>query len=228
MPDQYVDLIVTDPPYDVDYKNKSTELARLGRAREKQIERDKGYVEWDINYGLFAYQLFRVLKQDAHCYIFCGDKQIVQWTIAMENVGFKFRNYLVWVKNNTTFDLSRGYKYCYSSEICLFFAKGNKKLNKLGLSNVMKHNIVTGMKHPTIKPVDLIRNLITNSSDEGDVVLDPFMGSGTTAVACKQINRKYIGFELNSLYVDVANDRLGQDILVNYIPKDREGGQDGL
>lgn len=63
-------------------------------------------------------------------------------------------------------------------------------------------------KHPTIKPLDIIKNLIINSSQEGDTVLDCFMGSGTTGVACKELNRNFIGMEINEEYYQIAKDRI--------------------
>ena len=67
--------------------------------------------------------------------------------------------------------------------------------------------------HPTPKPKELIKSYVKNGSDEGDVVLDAFMGSGTTAVACKETNRRFIGFELNPEYIKIAERRLSQEQL---------------
>ena len=214
LPDESVDLLLTDPPYDVDYGKKSLELERLGKARIKQVKRDKTYKEFSrLDYNQLAREWFRILKPDTHAYVFCGDKQIKLWDDALTKAGFKFRNYMVWVKNSQTFDMTFGLKYCYKTEICMFFNKGVKKLNRLGLNNVLKYDTLNELKHPTQKPVGMFKDLILNSSNPGDLVLDCFMGSGTTALASRACNRNYIGFEISDEYVKISYDRLKQQVL---------------
>jgi len=77
------------------------------------------------------------------------------------------------------------------------------------LTEVNKNNF----NHPTVKPLEIIRNLIINATNEGDIVLDPFLGSGTTALASKQLKRKYIGFEIKKEYFEIAEHRLCQTTL---------------
>lgn len=99
-------------------------------------------------------------------------------------------------------------------EYCLYFRKGGycnppsyenaKTVYELPLNQADKDLY----EHPTIKPLEIIKNIITNSSNQNDIVLDCFMGSGTTAVACKELGRKYIGFEINPKYYQIAIDRL--------------------
>lgn len=205
--DGSVDLIVTDPPYDVDYGNKNKELNNNGD-RDSLVSRDEVFIDKFDRYSELSKELFRVLKPDAHLYIFCADKQIVKWIPALEEAGFKFRNYLLWVKNKQGLDMTRGLRYAYKSEVILFFCKGVKKLNTLGLNNLFKVNVLSDLKHPTQKPVKLVKALIKNSSVEGDLVLDCFMGSGSTGVACSEINRRFIGFELAESYFNIALDRI--------------------
>jgi len=86
--------------------------------------------------------------------------------------------------------------------------KGEFKLKKERCSNVWNYRRVKPELHPTQKPVNLIKKIIRSATEENDTVLDPFIGSGTTAVACKQLNRNFIGIEINPDYVEIANRRL--------------------
>lgn len=214
IPDSSVDLILTDPPYSVNFDEKSKNMVELfGTNRKKQIKRDETYIELKINYKFFASEFFRILKDKTHCYIFCADKQVVEWIKSMTNVGFTYPNICVWIKNRQTFDLSCGYNYNYQTELCLYFRKGARKLNKLGLSNVFKFNTSKSLLHPAQKPLGIISFLINNSSNVDDIILDPFMGSGTTAFSCKTLKRNFIGFEISQEYVNICNKRLSQEVL---------------
>jgi site-specific DNA-methyltransferase (adenine-specific) len=96
-----------------------------------------------------------------------------------------------------------------SCEFILFLRKGKaKRINNLGSKTILKVDNVRGKLHPTQKPVELMKILIENSSNEGDVVLDPFMGSGSTGVACLNTNRNFIGIELDKNYFEIAKERL--------------------
>lgn len=107
-----------------------------------------------------------------------------------------------------------GNKYLTDTEYCLFFReKGVKIFGEYHTKRtfyVSKKNAEDKKlyKHPTIKPLDIIKNLIINSSKEGDTVLDCFMGSGTTGVACRELNRNFIGMEINEEYYNIAKDRI--------------------
>ena len=213
MPPSCVDLIITDPPYDVDYGNKSKVLSESGNDRKKQILRDKNFVDKFDDYETVSRLLFKVLKDDSHLYLFCAEKQIGLWIDNLTKAGFKFNNIMVWVKNRQTLDMTFGLKYSYKTEILLFFRKGVRKLNKLGLSNVLDFKTGNDLKHGCEKPVDLLRFLISNSSYEDDVVFDPFAGGGSTMVAAKQLNRHFFGFEISDYYHNVIIDRLKQKTL---------------
>jgi len=203
-----IDLIVTDPPYEVNYGERSKELSALDNKREKQIARDKGYHTMKIEYPYFCKEFYRVLKENAHIYIWSGEKQIEHWCREMREAGFKFSGILFWLKERQTLDISFGYNYNSKIEECLFFRKGKKKLNMLGLSNVFTERMRDEYFHPTQKPLNITKKFIRNSSVENDLVLDPFLGSGTTAIACKQLNRKCIGFEISDYFYDISIERL--------------------
>lgn len=164
-----------------------------------------------IDYKLFD-ELARVMK-NIYIYIWCSKEQIndiMNYWLSKPKVNF---NLLVWCKTNSI-PATNG---CWlpNLEYCLVFKQeGTPKYNDgyefkskwyMSCANVKDK---AKFEHPTIKPLEFVKNHILHSTKENDVVLDCFMGSGTTAVACKETGRHYIGFEISKEYVDIANDRL--------------------
>ena len=87
-----------------------------------------------------------------------------------------------------------------------------KNINNMGTSNILRvPNIMRNKNHPTEKPVELMKILIKNSTKKSEIVLDPFMGSGSTGVAAKQLNRKFIGFEIDETYYKLAKERIERE-----------------
>lgn len=169
------------------------------------------------NRKLFAHQklkisdwmpeIYRILKQSSHCYIFTNVLNLKEMLIESERVGFKLHNLLIWEKNNCT----PSQFYMKNCEYVLFLRKGKAKwINDIGGSKtVHQYNNIIGHKlHPTEKPIDLLKLYISNSSNEGDIVLDSFAGSGSTLVASKELNRQYIGYEIDEEYYKVCQGRL--------------------
>jgi DNA modification methylase len=204
LPDGCVDLIMMDPPYDIET------LGGKGLGPMNYFKELKGgtFTEGITNDVLD--ELVRVMRK-INIYIWCNERQIPQYLDYFLSKGCNF-NILTWNKSNPLPLCGNG--YLPDTEYCLFFRepgvriRGNySTLSKyhLSLTNVEDKN---KYNHPTIKPLPLIRRLISNSSDEGDLVLDPFMGSGTTAVACVQSGRDYIGWELDEGYHKTAERRV--------------------
>lgn len=120
---------------------------------------------------------------------------------------FRIKNLLVWVKNNHgTGDLKGD--FAPKHELIWFVVKGRPLLTGKRIPNVLNFAKTGNKLHPTEKPVDLMEELIKSFSKENDVILDPFMGSGSTLVACNNLNRKYIGVELSEEYFDITKKRL--------------------
>lgn len=122
--------------------------------------------------------------------------------------GFKLHNILVWEKNNCT----PSQFYMKNCEYVLFLRKGRAKwINDIGGSKtVHKFNNIIGKKtHPCEKPIELLKFYINNSADEDTVVFDPFMGTGSCGIACKELGVDFIGCELDKEYFDIAKERLG-------------------
>ena len=199
--DKSIDLILTDPPYGMEFRSN------YRNKKYDKIENDNN-LDWLEE---FITEIKRTSKEDAHIYVFCSFHKVDIFKQELEKQ-FKVKNILIWEKNNTGMgDLYGDYAPKY--EMIIFCSNGNKKLNGNRIANIIKADKTGNTLHPTEKPLELIKLLITKSSNEDDIILDPFLGSGTTAVACKQLNRNYIGIELSEEYCEIARKRLEQDVL---------------
>lgn len=234
-----IDLIVTDPPYFIENLKENLKSQSL----RKSLKNNIFHAEWDSSFqDLDTFKIFiknildefyRVLKPKAQVYMFMSYHHIHWIRTMIEEMNFKFYKYLIWYKPDTMGVFPNQYGCNY--EMILWFRKDDKNDGKVKLNigcgqrDVFTHNstLKTYRKecgfHPTPKPLNLIRRLIKNGSDEGDLILDAFMGSGTTAVGCKQLNRNFIGFEINKEYIDICNKRLNQNNLLN-LDKYLKGG----
>lgn len=204
LPDGIIDCVITDPPYGMDYQSSW----RTATEQFDKIELDCD-IEW---FGQFAKEMFRLLKDNTHAYIFCNDYAISHFRQELEKVGFTIKRTLVWVKNNHTSGDLEG-DYGNKTEFLLFCHKGRKELNGSRDTNVLTFPRVSTLLHPTQKPVQIIQYLLEKSSKEGDLILDPFMGSWTTARACKDLGRNFIGFEVSEKYCKIGEERLRQELL---------------
>ena len=204
LPDKCVDLIVTDPPYGVNYEG-GVFSPREGLSGDGTADL----------YEPALKELRRVAKDDAAFYIFYadGDSAVLS---AVLSAGLEIRNNLIWNKNQAQFGaLSAQYKNKH--EPFLYCHKKGKSPRWFGPTNEVTvwdiPRSVSNDFHPTQKPVGLIGRAIKNSSKEGDVVFDPFMGGGSTALAAKQLNRRFFGCEINKKYCEMAEGRLRQEYL---------------
>lgn len=202
--DESIDLVVTDPPYRVISggrpKIKGQPSGILKKNDGKIFEHN------DINPEEWISEVYRVLKQGTQCYIMVNSLNMENYLRICREAGFGLHNILAWFKNNCT--PSRW--YMKNAEYILFLRKGKAKtINNVGSKTVHEFDNIIGNKlHPTEKPVELMELYITNSSNIGDVVLDPFMGVGSTGLAALKNDRKFIGFEIDKKYYDIAEKRL--------------------
>ena len=201
--DNSIDLVVTDPPYEVitggrngGVKGKPSGILTENKQLMKSIPKA----------DLWLSECFRVMKDGTHIYIMTNTLNLTNYLNIINDVGFKLHNLLVWNKNNTT----PNRWYMKNCEYVIFARKGfAKSINNPSSQTVHKFdNIIGNKQHPTEKPVDLMKLYVENSSQVGDTVLDPFMGSGSTGVACKELNRNFIGIELDKQYFDIATKRI--------------------
>lgn len=189
--DGSVDLFVTDPPYESLEKHRAVgTTTRLKQSKGSSNEWFSIFPNTRFE-TLFA-EIYRVLKQDSHFYLFCDQETMFHIKPIAEQIGFKFWKPIVWDK----VAIGMGYHYRARYEFILFFEKGKRKLNNLGIPDVLQEKRVY-RGYPTEKPVALIETLIEQSSQVGDVIADPFFGSGATLVAAKNLDRKALGSDIS-------------------------------
>lgn len=203
IPDDSIDLIVTDPPYLMNYKTN--------RRKDKNHKFCKT-IEGDNDPDLinnYIRECFRVLKPDSAMYMFCNTNQVDVFKTELEDEGFTVKNMIVWVKNNhTAGDLVA--QYGKKFEIIFYVNKGRCPIRGKRITDVWEFSRVSGkfQVHQNQKPVDLIKQCIEKSSDPGAIVFDGFIGSGTTAIAALEMNRHYLGYELDPEYYEIAQARI--------------------
>ena len=214
--DKSVDMILTDPPYRVTARGNAGNSG--GMLKKKLSMQGKIFNHNDIKPIEYIPEFYRVLKDGSHCYIMTNHINLQEILNTATEFGFKFVKSLIWNKGNKIM----GQYYMSQFEYILFFRKGKgKKINKCGTADILnvpnkKTKGVDGNNiHDTEKPIDLMKILIENSSKENEIVLDPFVGIGTTALACKELNRNFIGFELDENYYSIAYNRLNGYIYEN-------------
>ena len=202
--DRSIDLIITDVPYKVISGGKPKHKGQPSGILSKND--GKIFNNNNIKPCEYMGELYRVLKEDTHCYIFINFINLKEMMEEAEKVGFKLHTLLVWKKNNKT--PSRW--YMKNQEYILFMRKGKAKpVKDSGIGHILEFNNIIGNKtHPCEKPVKLLEMLIKNSSEEGQVVFDPFMGTASLGIACLNTNRKFIGSEIDSEYFDIAYNKI--------------------
>ena len=206
IPDASVDLCVSDIPYKLTGGGKGD---GVNSKRPKGILVDNSQLMKVPKFEDWLPELHRVMKNGTHIYLMCNFKNLNDLMNKSLAVGFKHINLLVWEKNNCT----PSQFYMKNCEYTLLLRKGSSKyINDIGGSKTVHkfENIIGNKVHPTEKPKDLMEFYVKNSSIEGDVVLDMFMGSGSTGVACVNTNRNFIGIELDENYFNIAESRINQ------------------
>lgn len=207
--DNSIDLIISDPPYKTTSRGNS---GNSGGMLQKDINmKGKVFNHNDIIIKDYASEIYRILKDGSHCYIMTNNKNLQDMLNTLTSVGFSFIKCLIWDKGNKIM----GQFYMSQFEYIIFLRKGRGvKINNCGTSDLLsipnkKTKDENGKNiHDTEKPVELMKILIENSSQVGGTVLDPFMGVGSTGVACKELNRNFIGVELDKQYFDIADNRI--------------------
>jgi DNA modification methylase len=196
------DLVVTDPPYNVEYVGKTKQSLTI--QNDKQSDGDFYQFLYDFYTALGAYT-----KAGGAWYVWHADSEGANFRFAMKNAGIEVKQCLIWVKN--TLVMGRQ-DYHWKHEPCLY---GWKEGAAHGWYSDRKQTTVLefdrptrNAEHPTMKPIALISYQISNSSKQGDIVADAFLGSGSTMVAAHQLNRKCYGMELDPKYCQVILDRM--------------------
>jgi len=211
MDDGSVDLVVTDPPYNLGKK--------YGDFNDSKTE--KKYLKWIKKRCL---EIYRVMGYPGFLYMSHSDKGIFLLKPMLEKIGFNFIQLLYWVAKNGYGQYNKT-RWSYRVEPILFMVKSldYELISGEGCEWYTSYleiprpqsNFKEGRYHPTEKPIKLYRYIISRTP--GNIVLDPFVGSGSSAIATKQSNRNFIGFEINPDYVEIANKRLQQENLNSFI-----------
>lgn len=209
LPDDSVDLIVTDPPYLTTSRGNA---GNSGGMLQKEInKKGKVFLYNNIDCLEYAPEFYRILKDGSHCYIMTNHVNLIHMLNVFTDCGFHFIKSLIWNKGNKIM----GQYYMSQFEYILFFRKGKgKRINNCGTSDILsvpnkKTKDINGKNlHDTEKPIDLMKILIENSSLENQLVLDPFMGIGSSGVASIKLNRNFIGIEIDETYFNTAKERI--------------------
>ena len=207
--DNSIDLVITDPPYKLNKTTgspTSTSMQNKWKGNLKAGDKTASIIN-EIKFSEWLPDLYRILKTDAHCYIWTNDKNLCDLQNECEKVGFKLHNILICKKNNCT----PNRWYMKNCEFILFLHKGKSfPIKDLGCPHFFEYENIVGKNklHPTQKPENITEKLLLNSSNENDIVFDPFMGSGTTAKMAQLNNRKWIGCEISKEYCDIIKNRL--------------------
>jgi len=201
-PAESVDLLITDPAYESLEKHRAIgTTTRLKHSKSSSNDWFKVFP--NSRFGELFDEVFRVLRRNTHFYLFCDAETMFVAKPEAERAGFKFWKPLVWDKKT----IGMGYHYRARYEFILFFEKGKRRLNDLGIADViLVPRIHRG--YPAEKPAAVSEILINQSSKPGDIVADPFIGSGSVGVAALRLNRRFIGTDVNPYAVSLSAEKL--------------------
>lgn len=240
LPDQSIDLIATDPPYN------------LGKDYGNNIDR-KEWTDYELFTDNWINEAVRVLRPTGSMYIFMGVRFISRLFTMLETKGLLFNGWITW---HYTQGMGRKLGFSPRHEDILYFTKSEKftfNLDEIRIPQkyFRKRNNMAGANpgdvwqfshvhysnperqpHPTQKPLALMERIIRASSNVGETILDPFVGSGTTCVAANALKRKWIGVDTNPEYIKLAQNRINSvyavdsfDPRANRVPRDLQGGE---
>jgi DNA modification methylase len=202
MRDELADMVITDPPYNVSYE---------GCTKEKLTMQNDSMPNKDFYQFLFSFytSLITSVKKGGAIYVWHASSEIINFAKAMVDAGWLLKQQLIWLKNSIVMGRQ---DYQWKHEPCLYGWKSgdsHKWYSDRKQSTVIEFNKPSkNIEHPTMKPIGLFSYLIENSSKIGDIVIDPFIGSGTTMVASHQLKRKCYGMELDEKYCEVIVNRM--------------------
>ena len=210
IPDGSVDMVLTDPPYILSTSKGGGMMGKDGRTFMQDMDTA---LKTGIDIGSYLKSLIRLFKnKEAFCGVFfCSNKQLVDYLQFAEECTYKY-GVGVWHKSNPA--PLCNFKYLNDVEYWIYIKGKNSKIGGTYASKSMVHYSQRNTKeskefnHPTVKPQNILEKFLINHTSEGGVVLDTFMGSGSTGVACKNLNRKFLGIEMDYTYFNIAKERI--------------------
>ncbi|MBU3842649.1 MAG: site-specific DNA-methyltransferase [Candidatus Fusobacterium pullicola] len=214
-----IDLILTDPPYNI-AKYSTGDIFLPNRS-----PLNNSIATWDlveINPVDFLVEFKRILKPTGNIFIFTSYNLLGKWHDVFDKEFDTFQ-YFIWHKTNPTPKIYKnGFLNSCELIICLWnkghtwnFTKQNEMHNFFESPICMRPERLQNPKHPTQKPIKLLQHLIKIGSNEGDLVYDPFMGVGSTAIACLKLNRNFIGCEIDKSYFEATKNRINKEMTKN-------------
>ena len=203
LPDKCIDLVLTDPPYGA-VNRKSNGLRNL----------DKGVADIvDFDFDEWLNQIVRVCKGSV--YVWCGQEQISDIFKKLNNNDFSTR-LIIWEKTNPS-PMNGQCIWLSGIEPCVYGKRSGAPFNSFCKNTVLRYPTEKETIHATQKPLELFSKLIKVSSNENDLVLDCFSGSGTTAIACNKLNRRFICIEKDQKYWEASCKRLEDELAEPYL-----------
>jgi site-specific DNA-methyltransferase (adenine-specific) len=202
LPTASIDLVITDPPYESLEKHRAVgTTTRLKHS--KASSNDWFSIFPNARFSDLFQEIYRVLRKNRHFYLFCDPETAFIAKPLAESAGFKFWKPLIWDKKR----IGMGYHYRARYEFILFFEKGKRRLHDLGVADVLEFpRVVNG--YPTEKPVGVNSVLVRQSCEKGEVVADPFLGSGSAGVAALRAGASFVGCDVSRDAVEVSRQRL--------------------
>lgn len=206
----FVNHIITDPPYNISQKNNFSTL------KNPRIGIDFG--QWDKNFNLYSWidDYSKIIEKNGSFIIFCSYRFLSHIIDRLEINNFIVKDIIKWIKTNPM-PRNRDRRYVQDTEFAIWAVKKgakwifNRPKEKSYLKSEFHTSIVSGLEktdHPTQKSLELMRQIIKIHTNENDIVMDPFMGSGTTGVVAYELNRKFIGVEIETYYYEQAKKRI--------------------
>ena len=186
------DMVFCDAPYGYKYESNYQDKYKMLQNDDKILD--------------FIPAIWGTMKDNCPVYEFCGWQSLKQWLEYFENTSLDLKNVIIWKKNNWSMGDLKG-AYAGQYEVILYLNKGRVELNGSRDTDIWEFDREPPKIHPTMKPIELIAYALKKSSKKDDVVLDCFGGSGSTLIACEQLNRKCYMMELDTHYVDVIIER---------------------
>ena len=219
IPDNSIDFILTDPPYNLG-QHSTGNIPLPGRTAMNNDVADWDMI--DFNPEEWADEFIRILKPTGNLFIFTSYNQLGRWYNSLDHK-FDTSNFMIWHKTNPA---PKIFKAGFLNSCEMIFTCWNKKHTWNFISQAEMHNFIetpicmrperlSNPKHPAQKPVSILKKMIEIASNEDDIIFDPFMGVGSTGVAALQLNRRFIGVEINETYYNAAKKRIDVALQTN-------------